>query len=311
MKEAVTHHSFNVEIASEYGIEEAIILQNIEFWVTKNKTDGRNKHDEKYWTYNSAKAFQETFSYMSLYKVKRVLQKLEKDGLVEVGNYNRHKYDHTKWYTLTEKAEKLFEPSPKNENGEGKEEMKEKKTKETLEFQESAKSTNGKEQNQSKEDAKSNDGKFENGRTRTVLNTDVKSIVNNNNNDKQKPKDDVVVQKNNLCNQKKKIKVSKETIGKIKEKTKNLLVKENILTIIKATNCTDEQLLKGVEVLINTPNVTSVIGFTIKAIKENYDVPKRKENKDKSKSQNGFHNFVGSKNNYTDDEILEKINAKK
>ena len=68
-------HMFNIEIANEYGIEEAIILQNISFWIDHNKANDKNFHDGHYWTYNSAKAFQKIFPYMSEYKIKRVLKK--------------------------------------------------------------------------------------------------------------------------------------------------------------------------------------------------------------------------------------------
>lgn len=30
-------HSFDVEIAAEYGINAAILLQNLDFWIAKNK----------------------------------------------------------------------------------------------------------------------------------------------------------------------------------------------------------------------------------------------------------------------------------
>ena len=97
-------HSFNIELAKKYGILEAILLKNIYFWVKKNKANDKNLQDEYYWTYNSAKAFNELFPYASEKKIRSALSKLEKEGLIKVGNYNKVAYDRTKWYTLTEEG---------------------------------------------------------------------------------------------------------------------------------------------------------------------------------------------------------------
>ena len=52
-------HSFDVELAKEYGILEAILIQNIYFWIEKNKANKKHFYDGRYWTYNSKKAFSE------------------------------------------------------------------------------------------------------------------------------------------------------------------------------------------------------------------------------------------------------------
>ena len=48
-------HSFDIKIAKEYGIAEAIILKHIYFWVNKNALNGKNHIDGRYWTYNSVR----------------------------------------------------------------------------------------------------------------------------------------------------------------------------------------------------------------------------------------------------------------
>ena len=101
-------HSFDIKIAKEYGIEEAIILKNIYFWIQKNTANEKHFYDGKYWTYNSKKAFSELFPYMTENKIRYALDNLKKNGLIETGNYNESSYDRTLWYTLTEKAYELF-----------------------------------------------------------------------------------------------------------------------------------------------------------------------------------------------------------
>lgn len=97
-------HQFCVELASSYGIEEAIIIQNLYFWIRKNVANGSNFHDGRCWTYNSSKAFSVLFPYMTESKIYRILKSLEEKGIIIKGNYNENKYDRTCWYSFTDKA---------------------------------------------------------------------------------------------------------------------------------------------------------------------------------------------------------------
>ena len=97
-------HVFEVDDAVKYGIEKAVILYNIRFWLEKVKANNKDthKHDGYYWTYNSARAFAELFPYFSERKVQRLLTQLESDGVIMSGNYNKIAYDRTKWYSMPE-----------------------------------------------------------------------------------------------------------------------------------------------------------------------------------------------------------------
>ena len=101
-------HCFNVGVAMRYSINEAIILNNLFFWVKKNEANNIHYHDGRYWTYNSASAFVKLFPYFSERQVRYTLEKLEKHGLILVGNYNAKPMDRTIWYALTDKAYELF-----------------------------------------------------------------------------------------------------------------------------------------------------------------------------------------------------------
>ena len=105
-------HTFEVEIAVKYGINAAIILQNIAFWVKKNEANDSNYFDGRYWTYNSIKAFHELFPYLSERQIKTAIDKLTSEELIITGNYNANRRDQTLWYALTDKGES--EISPKN-----------------------------------------------------------------------------------------------------------------------------------------------------------------------------------------------------
>jgi len=115
------NHHFNVEIACEYGICESILLENIYFWIKKNKANNKHFHDGFYWTYNSIKALEALFPYMSNRKIRNALEKLENNGLLKTGNYNKLSFDRSKWYSITEKGESIYQNNiihlAKTENG--------------------------------------------------------------------------------------------------------------------------------------------------------------------------------------------------
>jgi hypothetical protein len=96
------NHSFNVDIAKKYGVECAIILENMQWWIAKNKANRKHFYKGRYWTYNSAKSFSELFPYWSKHQIGRFLRRLEHEGLVVSGNFNKAGYDHTKWYSVND-----------------------------------------------------------------------------------------------------------------------------------------------------------------------------------------------------------------
>lgn len=98
------HHIFDVELATKYGMEEAIILQNIAFWTQKYIANNEHYHDGLHWLYNSLPAWKNLFPYITENKIRRALGNLIEEGLIVVSNYNENGYNRTKWYALTIKG---------------------------------------------------------------------------------------------------------------------------------------------------------------------------------------------------------------
>ena len=96
------NHAFDVEHAKEYGIVEAILLNNFSFWISKNRANGDNYFDGRYWTYNSMAAFCELFPYMSAKTIRNALQHLIDAGILQKGNFNENPLDRTLWYAFTD-----------------------------------------------------------------------------------------------------------------------------------------------------------------------------------------------------------------
>lgn len=102
------NHSFNTTVAELYGLQEAILLENIYFWCKKNEANNKLTEGEP-WTYNTVKAFNTQFKYLSPAVITRALKNLEKEGLIKISEFNTNAYDHTKWYCITDKCRKYFE----------------------------------------------------------------------------------------------------------------------------------------------------------------------------------------------------------
>lgn len=104
----MAEHHFDIDIAEKYGVNAAIILDNMYFWIKKNEANNVNFYDGCYWTYNSVKAFCELFPYLSKSQITTALKKLEAAGVIKTGNYNKSAYDRTTWYAFTEMGNKLL-----------------------------------------------------------------------------------------------------------------------------------------------------------------------------------------------------------
>ena len=101
-------HVFDVNVAKEVGVGAAVILQNIYYWVEKNKANDKHFYDGRYWTYNSVKAFSELFPYFTDKQIRTHLSNLKTHGLILTGNYNKLSFDKTIWYTLSNSAYALL-----------------------------------------------------------------------------------------------------------------------------------------------------------------------------------------------------------
>ncbi len=101
-------HYFDIGVAKRYGVNCAVLLQNLWHWVRKNEANNKHFHDGFYWTYNSTKAFQELFPYLSQRQIETALKKLRDEDVIKTGNYNVVAYDRTLWYAITEKGKSIL-----------------------------------------------------------------------------------------------------------------------------------------------------------------------------------------------------------
>ena len=108
-------HSFNVETAKKYGVEEAIFIKHLQFWIIKNKANGKNRkpciingvHCYRTFTYNSAIALSKIFLYFSESQIRRLVTSLKNKNVIIVEDII------DTGYTLKKVAETLKLRNPK------------------------------------------------------------------------------------------------------------------------------------------------------------------------------------------------------
>lgn len=95
-------YSFNSKIAQIYGVDEAVFIHNLYWWLAKNEANGRHYRDGRTWTYNSMRAFAELFPFWSRRQIERIIRNLKERGAIHIGNFNKEGFDRTQWYALDE-----------------------------------------------------------------------------------------------------------------------------------------------------------------------------------------------------------------
>lgn len=101
-------------LAKEIGLNEAIILQQVHYWITdKEKRRDKKSHiDGKYWVYNSYPEWRQQFPFWSDDTIYRAVKNLESRGLLV--SMQTNSYDRRKWYTIDYTALDALMPSPQD-----------------------------------------------------------------------------------------------------------------------------------------------------------------------------------------------------
>lgn len=101
-------------LANEIGLNEAIIIQQIHFWLRESK----HERDGFKWIYNTYAGWEKQFSFWSSATIRRTIGKLEENKLLlSTSEYNKMKIDNTKWYRIDyeELEKRMSRPPAQNE----------------------------------------------------------------------------------------------------------------------------------------------------------------------------------------------------
>jgi uncharacterized phage protein (TIGR02220 family) len=86
------------ELAMRLGLNEAIILQQIQYWLTE--TSSGVEVNGCRWIYNTVEKWQEQFPFLSGSTIKRALGNLKKLGVLRIEQINKSSHDRTNYYAI-------------------------------------------------------------------------------------------------------------------------------------------------------------------------------------------------------------------
>jgi hypothetical protein len=87
---------FQPSLAVAIGVNEAIVLQQVHYWLTVSKTE-INGHK---WVYNTLDQWQEQFPFFSINTVERTLKSLREKGLLVAENLSKDRFTRTLFYRI-------------------------------------------------------------------------------------------------------------------------------------------------------------------------------------------------------------------
>ncbi|MDT2814340.1 hypothetical protein P7H75_05735 [Vagococcus carniphilus] len=143
------------KLAKELGLNEAIFLQQLHYWL--NSKSSKKINDRK-WIYNTYEDWNKQFPFWSVATIKRIINSLAKKNLIIKGNFNRAGFDKTVWYSVNyEELEHVSQRLGQNDltrgsnctNGEGQNEPTN-----TIDYSETSTETTNNNKSPSKEAAK-------------------------------------------------------------------------------------------------------------------------------------------------------------
>lgn len=88
------------DLATVIGLNEAIVLQQLNYWLHSKSA---KKINDKWWVYNTYENWKkQNFPFWSVATIRRTFSSLEKKEVVVSANFNRVGFDKTKWYSIDE-----------------------------------------------------------------------------------------------------------------------------------------------------------------------------------------------------------------
>ena len=105
-----THH-FDIDLAVKYGLTEAILINNFQFWIQKNVDNKKNENDSRTWTYMSVKAMNLSYPYLTQKKIISSINRLVSSGVLIKKCLNSNPFDRTSWYAFQDEEIWLERPT--------------------------------------------------------------------------------------------------------------------------------------------------------------------------------------------------------
>lgn len=93
---------FSPTLAKHFGINAALVLQQVHFWVEHNKEKKKAWSGGHYWSFHTYEQWLEQFPWMSEPTLRRTFRSLEKRGFLI--SFQQRSSNRTKWYRVDQTA---------------------------------------------------------------------------------------------------------------------------------------------------------------------------------------------------------------
>ncbi|MCG8540432.1 MAG: hypothetical protein MJA82_10895 [Clostridia bacterium] len=278
----------NPSLAQEIGLNESIILLQIEFWISISN----HFINGKYWTYQSLTNLKESFPFWSKATINRAIKNLIDDQYIIEDKFNQKKYDKTRWFTLNHnKLSGLY----------------------SLEIggDETGSAQNETCLTQNETGSTQNDTTIPETTTEITTETTTKNIIYEQ------------IKNLRLRYSENQLKVIDDYLDILKWTRKHGKIADSVILSMynEWSSFKIEFVMYGLSIYINNPkhhdkreNYTIGImkNATAEQVVQHFENDgKTKQNHDTNKAKNRFHNFKQRKIQYTSEELKDKLNFKK
>lgn len=108
------------KLAIAIGLNEAMVLQQIHYWIDITRETGNKPINGRYWIRKTTEDWSRQFPFWSEITVKRAIKGLCDRGLVIRDNLNKNKQDRTLSYTIDQSAladleSQIFDDAPSDQ----------------------------------------------------------------------------------------------------------------------------------------------------------------------------------------------------
>jgi len=92
----------NPEIAVIFGLREAIVLQQLHYWLEnkKKRNDQKSIREGQYWVHNTLEEWHAQFPFMPIIALKRVFKAFKEKNIIIVQQFNKSDWDQKNFYTI-------------------------------------------------------------------------------------------------------------------------------------------------------------------------------------------------------------------
>lgn len=108
--------SFDIDVATKYGVNAALLINHFAHWIRINQRAGRNCHGGRTWMYQTMDQIAEQFPYFTKEQIRTTLDWLctgknrhspgEKqiEPILMKGNFNKLSFDKTTWFAFVDES---------------------------------------------------------------------------------------------------------------------------------------------------------------------------------------------------------------